>query len=306
MLELTKKEVLELGLKFVKHKHKRQTFKSLQKKFIQYYGAEAEVLAIQWRDLCTTDIPHAKVPEKQQNERGFRMFMMAHYFLFTCPKSTQILAKDFGYCDKNSVSGERLWKWIKRIAALKKKKIVWPHDEFKQDDYAKLVMTVDCVDCMIREPKHPTYNQDSSFSSHKFKKAGLRYELAISVHTSDLIWVNGPYKCGSDADITIFRSGGLKDKMEQLPGKKCIADRGYEAEPNLISIPNSLDEDYVHEFKSRARCRHENFNGRLKKYKTMDCFWEYGIKKHGIAFEAICVTCQYRMENGHPLWDVLV
>jgi len=298
MENLSKDDVLHLGLKFVSHKSHRQTQKSLVKKFVGYFGAEPKILVKQWKDLFDT------IPNKEQNERGLRMFMMCHYFLFCYPRNAQVLAKDFGMCDKNSVSGKKLWTWLERIAALKEKKIVWPHERFRQEDYAKFVMTVDCVDCHTREPKHPRYNLDNAYSSHKFKKAGFRYELALEIQFSNLIWINGPYKAGSDSDIKIFKEGGLRAKMRALPGKKGIADQGYEGESALLAMPTTIDKHHVHTFKSRARCRMENFNARIKQYHSMNTYWEHGKAKHKIAFEAVCVTCQYRMENGHPLWDV--
>ena len=30
----------------------------------------------------------------------------------------------------------------------------------------------------------------------------------------------------------------------------------------------------------------------------------FGKKKHALAFVAICVTVQYKMDNGLPIWDV--
>jgi hypothetical protein len=42
---------------------------------------------------------------------------------------------------------------------------------------------------------------------------------------------------------------------------KCIADKGYQGEKQLISIPNSLDIAEVKELKQRAQAWHESFNG---------------------------------------------
>ena len=115
--------------------------------------------------------------------------------------------------------------------------------------------------------------------------------------------INGDGKFDAE-DIKIFKEGGLRAKMRALPGKKGIADRGYEGESALLAMPTTIDKHHIHTFKSRARCRMENFNARIKQYHSMNTYWEHGKAKHKIAFEAVCVTCQYRMENGHPLWDV--
>ena len=299
---LSAKEVLNLGLSFVKHEHLRQSQKTLCKCFKKYYGANNVILAQQWKDLCQTTLRKAKLNKKEKTEKGFKMFMVAHHFLFCYPKNSEMIANTF-CMSVNSV--RNMWVWVEKIAALKEIKIVWPQEEFMRADTAKLAFTVDCVDCHIREPSfHPNYNIDKSYSSHKFKKAGLRYELALDIHKSRLIWINGPYKSGSDQDITIFQTGGLKDKVMQLPGKKGIADRGYEGEELWLSLPTSRDKPFVHQYKSRARCRMEIFNGKIKKYQCLSIYWTHGITKHKLAFEAVCVTTQYQMENGSPLFDV--
>ena len=65
------------------------------------------------------------------------------------------------------------------------------------------MVSVDGSDFRIGEP--------SPFSekwfSHKFRGAGLRYEMGISVACGDIVWVNGPFPCGSYHDLQIFRSG---------------------------------------------------------------------------------------------------
>ena len=260
------------------------------------------MLSLQWKDLCTTEVTRARVDEKSQNEKGFRLFMCVHHFLFCYPKNGVVLGSLFGY-DESIVQSKRFWNMLEKICNLKKEKIVWPAARFKAEGSPKIPFSLDCVDCRIREPKHPRYNIDKGYSSHKFKKSGLRYELAIELHQSNLVWINGPFKAGSDNDLTIFRKA-LKKKVKKLHGKKGMADGGYEGEEDLLCLPSSLDKELEHEYKSRARCRHESFNCKIKKYQSMDGVWRHGEDKHRMAFYAICVTLQYEMENGSPLFDV--
>ena len=107
--------------------------------------------------------------------------------------------------------------------------------------------------------------------------------------------------------MTILKEQGLKARLRASlcrNKKKGLADRGYQGQENYLLLPTEIDEDFEHEYKSRGRCRHEGFNGRIKKYHSMDTFWKYGRSKHELAFMAICVTLQYQMENGSPLFDV--
>jgi DDE superfamily endonuclease len=113
--------------------------------------------------------------------------------------------------------------------------------------------------------------------------------------------VQGPSPAGIP-DIRIFRSDGLMDMIP--PGKRVIGDNGYRGERDIISTPNSHESADLRKFKSRARARHESFNGRIKFFRCLSERFHHSIEKHGIAFEAICVIVQYQMENGSPLFDV--
>ena len=63
-------------------------------------------------------------------------------------------------------------------------------------------MTVDGVDFFISTP----IIFSKKWYSHKFNKAGLRYEFAINIQTGDIVWVYGPFKPGKMNDLNIFRS----------------------------------------------------------------------------------------------------
>ena len=50
-------------------------------------------------------------------------------------------------------------------------------------------LTIDCTDCMIDEP----WPWNKKWVSPKFKGAGLKYEVAIAIHSNNICWSNGPY-----------------------------------------------------------------------------------------------------------------
>ena len=164
---------------------------------------------------------------------------------------------------------------------------MWPtrwtegHVDFASEDIPVFLLTVDGVHCQVHEPIHPTKSKDSSYYSHKFKRAALNYELGISVYDNALVWLNGPSKA-SQHDITIFRSpNGLKELIPE--GKRAIGDRGYASkrdtnyaskrDTNVLSTPNSSDPNEVRKCKSQARARHESFNCKIKNFRVLaQCF----------------------------------
>ena len=62
---------------------------------------------------------------------------------------------------------------------------------------------------------------------YKFKGAGLRYEVGVSIQMGHVVWVNGPYPCGRWPDIKIFRED-LKHMLDD--GEMVIANAGYRGE----------------------------------------------------------------------------
>jgi hypothetical protein len=181
------------------------------------------------------------------------------------------------------------------VSILRLLQIVWP-DRWDQ----VYTVTIDGVHTRINEPKHPSLSKNPKYYSHKFKEAALDYELAIAIFENKLVWIKGPRPAG-EHDITVFRKK-LKSKIPR--GKRAVGDNGYKGEKAIISTPNRQDAPEVRKFKSRARLRHETFNSRIKNFKCLDVRFRHGIKKHKIVFEAVCVICQYQLENGSPLFDV--
>ena len=80
-----------------------------------------------------------------------------------------------------------------------------------------------------------TYNTkpfDKSQYSQKFNGPAERYEVATCIQTGDIVHINGPFKPGSFADLSIFCL-----KLKQLlldAGEKAEANSGYCGEPETV------------------------------------------------------------------------
>ena len=273
-----------------------------EKVFRSHYGSSPLVVAHVWYDLTTTDIASSKLNDSEKTEEGLKRFFVAMYFLFTYPKNAHIIATVFHQNEKYS-RGEAVWQWVHKIQGLKAKVIIWPqsHDDPNREVY---VVTVDGVDMKTWEPMHETFPHDRQFFSKKFAHGGLKYELAVSVFWGRLVWINGPYKAGCH-DLTIFRNG-LKDRLAD--GKMAIADRGYvssrEDEVHKLATPRATDSTELAKFKSRCRCRHETFNGRIKNPRILSDTYRHSLDNHQAAFEAVCVLVQYQIMNGSTLFNI--
>ena len=52
--------------------------------------------------------------------------------------------------------------------------------------------------------------------------------------------------------------------------------------------------------------RHESFNGMIKQFDCLVGRFRHPMGRYATCFEAVCVLCQYKMEMGSPLFDILV
>lgn len=71
--------------------------------------------------------------------------------------------------------------------------------------------------------------------SHKFNGPGLTNDFCLSIHSGNILLINGPYSCGINPGISIF-----KNNLFYLlqPSEQVIADSGYRKEkciwPNVV------------------------------------------------------------------------
>ena len=133
--------------------------------------------------------------------------------------------------------------------------------------------------------------------SHKFKRAGLTYEIGLNVHTADICWAYGGFPAAV-SDLTMAKRGVLS----VLPiGEMIIADKGYIGEPNRIITPI---EDYSTNFNYQHKlmmARHEGVNKRVKDWHCMSATWRHGWESHIRTFYAVIALTQIKLENGEPL-----
>ena len=294
-----------MSMRFLKLDQRKSTLNGKLYDFHKHFGSSPLVVANIWYDMTKTTIQEARIPLKEQNEKGFRMFLAAIYFLWAYPKNSTLVATALGISDR-AARGEPLWRWLYRLSAMKELKIRW--DERLDDPETEVfILTIDGTDCKIWERKHPRYNQDKKQCSQKMNHGAAKYELGICIRTAKCVWINGPHR-GGESDINVLYKGGLIDKVKK--GKKIVADRGYKCanKPEVqakISLPNEqYDPKPLNNFKSRARLRHETFNGRLKCFNVLVATFRQGFNKHKFVFEATAVIVQYQMDNGSPIFEV--
>ena len=79
-----------------------------------------------------------------------------------------------------------------------------------------------------------------------------------------------------------------------------------EINQDTISYPNTHDPHPVKKVKSMALKQHKAFNGMTKSFQILWQAFRHDVWKIGIAFEAVAVICQYKIEAEEPLYDILI
>ena len=228
-------------------------------------------------------------------------FLMTLYYLKKYPTKYE-LSGFLDICEETALKKVR--QYCLAIQALRFEKIKWIFDN--NDLEEDFIVSVDGFHCRIYKPR---IEPSTKWFSPKFKKAGLSYELGISIWHNNLVWINGPFPAGTN-DITIFKTS--KGLLAEIPeGKIVVADEGYRGVPDAVSTRNHFDSAALKEFKKWVKARHESFNAQLKSFAILDQpFRDISStskerkKKHKTAFVACCVIIQFDIENARPLFKV--
>lgn len=166
------------------------------------------------------------------------------------------------------------------------------------------LVSVDGVDCLYKTRKKADGKPDKSFYANKFKKSGMRYEVAVSIRSEHIVNIEGPYKPGMYNDLQIFRFG-LRGMLEA--GERVEGDLGYEADaPEYVKVPGELAGNHQKYMRKRLRKRHETVNRRIKVFKAVDTVFRQNMDKHGACFRVAAICVQLAMDLGQQqLFDVL-
>lgn len=261
------------------------------RRYKRHYGGPPSAHAALWEMLVTTDIENALLP--RANAKDLDHFLLSLFYLKVYP-TEEVLALRFGVHEQTARKWARFY--IERLAALKQVKIQWP-----ESWDSVFIISVDCVNFGINEPRHPTLHKDKAYFDRKGGKAGVTYEIALNLWQSNIVWLNGPFPPNSGGDRDIFISQGLIDVIPD--GKKAIADKIYTGLAK-IALHNSLDTEEVREFKRRARARQESINARLKSFNILRNRFRHGLTKHQQVVHAVAVLVCFNIENGSPLFNV--
>lgn len=152
--------------------------------------------------------------------------------------------------------------------------------------------SLDGVDFRINEPS--PFN--TSYFSHKFKAAGLRYEIGLCLRTGEIVWAHGGYPCGAYPDLRLAREMFVTF-LE--PGERTMADRGYNDATYFI-LP-TIENSYRHKV---IMGRHETVNKRIRQFDILNKKFHHDKSLHGKCFHAVINLTQLTLKYEEPLFSI--
>ena len=161
----------------------------------------------------------------------------------------------------------------------------------------------DCLLSVDGTDFHIAMGYNKAFWSYKFKKSGLRYEVALCIKTGDICWWSGPYAPGIWNDGSIFKDG-LVNYLE--PGERVETDRGYQGSaPTHVKCPGNMTSDpNTAGMQQRVRSRQETVNERFKNWAILSTPYRHDLLEHQTVFGAIVVLTQLSFAS-NPLFSVV-
>jgi hypothetical protein len=242
-----------------------------------FYGTDANVMCDLWQ--------RCRRPSKTEPKHLLWTLM---YMKLYCPEDVMTILCSTSKC----TFLKWIWLWIEAIADFSCEVILWEKRLRNAPEGVWCLTSVDGTDFMIQEPQ--PFNK--KWMSPKFKCAGLKYEVCMSIFSGDIVWIYGPHR-GAKADISIF-----KKKLQQFLGKGEMveADKGYRGLGEVIRTPHDCEDRKEWIEKSDIRARHETINHRFKVFSILSQkFRGKDRTKHELVFRSIATIVQLDIDQGN-------
>ncbi|KAI9344262.1 hypothetical protein BDR26DRAFT_857496 [Obelidium mucronatum] len=160
-------------------------------------------------------------------------------------------------------------------------------------------MYVDGVDVPVTEARP----LDKRLYSHKFKRAGYRFQVATAIGTSRIVFIGGGTPCGINNDLDQVQQTLLK-QLE--PDEKVAADRGYVGDVRVVTKMKGVG-DAVRKHNRNwtiLGARHETVNKRMKDFGILAGMFRGRRKDIVTAFCAVAQITNVKLRR-EPLFDAI-
>jgi hypothetical protein len=217
-----------------------------------------------------------------------KALLMALFFLKSYCNET-LSAKFFDSTEKSFRAAVKIG-----VRSIYNLELIFFDDYKRQWNLDSPCVSLDGTDCWIDE--HRPF--DSDYGSHKFKHAGLRYEIGLALGCSRIIWWNGGVPCGANPDLQLARSSFVH---ELGANQRAAADKGYQdGNVHFMTPVNNPITEQMKNFNKKHKvmmARHEMVNKRMKQFDILRRWHHRDDEFHKICFGAIINITQLALED---------
>lgn len=151
---------------------------------------------------------------------------------------------------------------------------------------------------------------DAAYYSEKLAGPAMRYGVAVSIYSSDIVWMSGPFLPGRDGwspDLIFCEPNMLGDKLKEegeiAEGGDCYrnANPFRRSGPRNVKCPAYNPDDQS--LRRRVQKRNATINDKLQKFGVLKQTFRHGIDEHGFCFRAVAVIVQLTKEGSEELLD---
>lgn len=140
---------------------------------------------------------------------------------------------------------------------------------------------------------------NKKYWSHKFNHPGLTYEIAVSIFSDQIVWVNGPFPAGT-SDLSLFTKYGLSTLLI-IADEKAVADATY---THFTVSQRGFGSHEWKSAKNRYRARQESVNQRIKIFRCLNDRWRHDHELHGHVVRAVVLLTQLSFQH-NPLMKAI-
>jgi hypothetical protein len=236
------------------------------REFVSFFNRTPDEALELW-ELCSPNIMPKTSPK--------HMFWCLMYMKLYIPLDVMAVLLNISVPSLN----KWVWIWVESIATRHIDVIHWTKRFQNAPADVWCYITVDGTDFTIGEPT--PFNK--AWKSPKAKGASLKYKVAISIYSGDIVWIYGPHE-GSKHDYRIFKEMLMKmleaDEMVETDAGYGVVRKGV-GNDGIIRSKNDYMSKEERSEKSDQRARHETVNRRFK---------SWGILKQQFQMESNCTS----------------
>jgi hypothetical protein len=145
-------------------------------------------------------------------------------------------------------------------------------------------------------------DDDDAFYSEKLRGPAVRYELALSICASDIVFINGPTlpgRCGNDkggmsVEAMFLADGGLRNKLEEAQERAVASSSGHVFDQEYVNVG---DRDERYEQYALAQVQNQNILKKLRSFEVLRQKFRDDMEKHGFCFRAVALILQLAHEG---------